>query len=70
MLTRFMRALGIDGFEAPIKHASPDPSGFHDAQSRFVGYRFECPYEPAPDRGEGKPFAHWCSGSETNVVVH
>jgi acetyl-CoA synthetase len=30
-LTRFMRALGVESFEALNAHASQDPAGFHDA---------------------------------------
>ncbi|WHZ11823.1 MAG: Acetyl-CoA synthetase [Burkholderiaceae bacterium] len=69
-LTRFMRALGVDSFEALNERASQDPAWFHDALIRFLDYRFERPYERVLDLGEGKPFAHWCVGGETNVVIN
>jgi len=68
-LTRFMRALGVASFEALNERASQDPAWFHDALIRFLDYRFERPYERVLDLGEGKPFAHWCVGGETNVVI-
>lgn len=69
-LTRFMRALGVDSFEALNERASQDPAWFHDELIRFLDYRFERPYERVLDLGEGKPFAHWCVGGETNVVIN
>lgn len=69
-LTRFMRALGVDSFEALNERASQDPAWFHDALIRFLDYRFERPYERVLDLGEGKPFAHWCVDGETNVVIN
>jgi acetyl-CoA synthetase len=69
-LTRFMRALGVDSFEALNERASQDPSWFHDALIRFLDYRFERPYARVLDLTEGKPFAHWCVGGETNVVIN
>lgn len=69
-LTRFMRALGVASFEALNERASQDPAWFHDALIRFFDYRFERPYERVLDLGEGKPFAHWCVGGETNVVTN
>ncbi|SEA73687.1 MULTISPECIES: AMP-binding protein [Acidovorax] len=69
-LTRFMRALGVDSFEALNERASADPAWFHDALIRFLDYRFEQPYEQVLDLGEGLPFARWCVGGTTNVVLN
>lgn len=69
-LTRFMRALGVDSFEALNARASQDPSWFHDELIRFLDYRFDRPYDRVLDLGEGRPFAHWCVGGETNVVIN
>jgi acetyl-CoA synthetase len=69
-LSRFMRALGVDSFEALNERAGQDPAWFHDALIRFLDYRFERPYERVLDLGEGRPFAHWCVGGETNVVTN
>ena len=38
-LTRFMRALGVDSFEALNARAAHDPAWFHDALIRFLDYR-------------------------------
>ena len=69
-LTRFMRALGVESFVALNGYASRDPAGFHDALIRFLDYRFERPYERVLDISEGLPFAHWCVGGVTNVVLN
>ena len=69
-LTRFMRALGVESFEALNAHASQDPAAFHDALIRFLDYRFERPYERVLDISDGLPFAHWCVGGVTNVVLN
>jgi acetyl-CoA synthetase len=69
-LTRFMRELGVDSFEALNEGASRDPAWFHDALIRFLDYRFERPYERVLDLGEGLPFARWCVGGVTNVVLN
>lgn len=69
-LTRFMRALGVDGFEQLNERASADPGWFHDALIRFLDYRFQQPYEKVLDLGEGLPFARWCVGGTTNVVLN
>ena len=69
-LTRFMRALGVDSFEALNERASADPAWFHDALIRFLDYRFEQPCEQVLDLGEGLPFARWCVGGTTNVVLN
>ncbi|NMM82594.1 AMP-dependent synthetase [Acidovorax sp. SRB_14] len=69
-LTRFMRALGVDSFEALNARASADPAWFNDALIRFLDYRFQRPYDRVLDLGEGLPFAHWCVGGTTNVVLN
>jgi acetyl-CoA synthetase len=69
-LTRFMRALGVDSFDALNARASADPPWFHDELIRILDYRFERPYDQALDLSEGLPFAHWCVGGTTNVVLN
>ena len=69
-LTHFMRALGVDSFDALNARASADPVWFNDALIRFLDYRFEQPYEKVLDLSEGLPFAHWCVGGTTNVVLN
>jgi acetyl-CoA synthetase len=65
-----MHALEVDSFEALNERASRDPAWFHDALIRFLDYRFERPYEQVLDLGEGLPFARWCVGGVTNVVLN
>lgn len=69
-LTRFMQALGVGSFEALNERASADPAWFNDALIRFLDYRFEQPYAQVLDLGAGVPFARWCAGGTTNVVLN
>ncbi|MDF7017437.1 hypothetical protein NMT86_25410, partial [Escherichia coli] len=69
-LTRFMRALGVGSFEALNERASQNPAWFHDELIRYLDYRFERPYVRVLDISEGRPFAHWCVGGVTNVVIN
>lgn len=69
-LTRFMRALGVDSFDALNAFASADPAAFNDALIRFLDYRFQKPYDQVLDLSEGLPFARWCVGGTTNVVLN
>lgn len=69
-LTRFMRALGVDSFEALNEYAHSDPAGFNEALIRFLDYRFEQPFTQVLDLQEGLPFARWCVGGTTNVVLN
>jgi acetyl-CoA synthetase len=69
-LTSFMRTLGVDSFEALNESANADPAWFHDALIHFLDYRFQEPYTQVLDLSEGLPFAHWCVGGKTNVVLN
>lgn len=69
-LTRFMRALGVDSFDALNARANRDPAWFHDALIRFLDYRFQRPYDQVLDLRDGLPFARWCVGGVTNVVMN
>jgi acetyl-CoA synthetase len=69
-LTRFMRAISAGSFEALNEYASANPAAFHDELLRFLGYHFQQPYEQVLDLSEGLPFARWCIGGSTNVVLN
>lgn len=69
-LTRFMRALGVESFEALNLLANRQPEAFNDALIRFLGLRFDRPYDRVLDLSDGLPFAHWCVGGVTNVVLN
>jgi acetyl-CoA synthetase len=69
-LTRFMRALGVDNFEALNARASAEPAWFHEELIRFLDYKFFRPYDQILNLGEGLPFAKWCVGGTTNVVLN
>ncbi len=69
-LTRFMRALGVSSLEQLNDRANTDPAWFHDELIRFLDYRFYKPYERVLDQSDGLPFARWCVGGTTNVVMN
>lgn len=69
-LTRFMRELGTESFEALNALSVADPARFNEALIRFLDYRFQQPYDQVLDLSEGLPFAHWCVGGQTNIVLN
>lgn len=69
-LTRFMRELGAESFEALNELSVADPARFNDALIRFLDYRFQRPYDQVLDLSQGLPFAQWCVGGQTNIVLN
>ncbi len=69
-LSRFMAALGVESYDALNAFADDDPGGFHDALIKFLDYRFDTPYTSILDLQDGLPFARWCRGGTTNVVLN
>ena len=69
-LTRFMRELGVESFEALNELSVADPARFNDALIRYLDYRFQQPYDQVLDLSEGLPFAQWCVGGQTNIVLN
>jgi len=66
----FINAEGLEDYDSLAVRADDDPSWFWNALIRFLGIRFYKPYERVLDLSEGLPFAHWCIGGTTNLVLN
>lgn len=69
-LTRFMHALGVGSFAELNARAAADSTWFHEALIQYLNYQFYTPYERVLDLNQGLPFARWCVGGTTNVVLN
>ena len=69
-LTAFMRALGVESYEALLRRADEEPAWFYDGLLRYLDYRFYRPYERVLDDSRGAPWVRWCVGGTTNVVLN
>ena len=69
-LTAFLEAHGLPGYDALQTRAAEDPHWFWDAVIRHGDLRFHEPYETVLDLSGGAPWARWCVGGRTNVVLN
>ncbi len=67
-LTRFMRAHGIEGFNALLRRSTEDVGWFTDAVLKFLDIQFYSPYTRALDASEGIQMPRWCVGGRMNIV--
>lgn len=67
---QFMRALGAERWADLVRCGDEDPERFHRALLDHVGFRFYRPYEAVLDESRGAPWARWCVGGTTNVVLN
>ena len=69
-LTAFMRALGVESYEALLRRADEEPVWFYSGLLRYLDYRFYRPCEQVLDASRGAPWVRWCVGGTTNVVLN
>jgi len=69
-LRAFMRFAKLADYAELERRADADPAWFHDALMRHVDFRFYRPYEKVLDESQGAPWARWCVGGTTNVVLN
>lgn len=69
-LTAFLRANGLADFEALLAKSAAEPAWYWDVVIRHFGIRFHRPYETVMDLSEGNPWARWCVGGTTNLVLN
>ena len=65
-----MRVLGVADYAALVRCADSEPERFHEALLRHLDFRFDRPYERVLDESRGLPWARWCVGGRTNVVLN
>ena len=69
-LTAFLHATGVAGYDELLARADAEPQWFFDALLKFLDYRFFRPYERVLDESRGAPWARWCGGGTTNIVLN
>ena len=68
--TAFIHASGMPDYPALAARSSSDPDWFWNELIRFVDFRFYKPYDTVRDMSRGLPFAQWCIGGTTNLVLN
>ena len=69
-LTAFLRRTGCADYDALVRRADADPAWFWGEVIRFFDLRFYRPYEQVLDLSQGLPWARWCVGGTTNMVLN
>ena len=69
-LTRFLRATGVASYDELLARAESEPQWFYAALFKHLDLRFYRPYEKVLDESRGAPWAQWCVGGTTNVVLN
>ena len=69
-LTAFLRAAGQPDYDALAAKADADPACLMEQVFRFCDVRFYRPYGQMLDLSRGLPWARWCVGGTTNIVLN
>jgi len=69
-LTAFMRAHSITSYDELNRRSVADPEWFWNALIAHFDLRFGTPYQRVLDLSAGAPWAKWCVGGTTNIVVN
>jgi acetyl-CoA synthetase len=67
-IAAFMRQHGIPDYSSLLQRADNDPQWWWRAVVDRIS--FFRPYDVLLDTTEGIPFAHWCVGGKTNIVLN
>lgn len=67
-LTHFMRAHGIEDFNALLRRSTQDVAWFTEAVLKYLDIQFYSPYTQVLDISEGIQFPRWCVGGRMNIV--
>jgi acetyl-CoA synthetase len=69
-LTAFLRATGAADYDALAARAEADPAWLMEEVFRFCDVRFYRRYDRMLDVSHGQPWARWCVGGTTNIVLN
>ena len=69
-LTAYMQAHGLRDYEMLLQKSDEDPAWYWDSVIKYCDIRYFKPYEKVLDLSGGKPWARWCVGGTTNVVLN
>jgi acetyl-CoA synthetase len=69
-LTAFLKATGHRDYDELAAQAEADPAWLMQHVFRFCDVRFYRPYTQMLDLSRGQPWARWCVGGTTNIVLN
>ena len=69
-LTAFLRRTGMSDVSKVFERAEREPAWFWHELIQWAGIRFYKPYDQIVDLSKGIPWARWCIGSQTNIVLN
>jgi acetyl-CoA synthetase len=69
-LTAFLRATGQVDYDQLAARAEADPAWLMEEVFRFCDVRFYRRYDRMQDVSRGEPWAQWCVGGTTNIVLN
>src|SRR3972149_9401162 len=69
-LTAFLERTGCGDYDALVARADAEPGWFWEQVIRFFDLRFYKAYERIVDVSAGLPWARWCVGGTTNLVLN
>lgn len=69
-MTAFLCATGEVDFDTLARRADADPAWLMQEVFRFCDVRFYRPYDQMLDLSRGQPWARWCVGGTTNIVLN
>src|SRR6185312_12642426 len=69
-LTAFLRATGQGDYDALAAKAEADPAWLTEEVFRFCDVRFYRHHDRMLDLSRGHPWARWCVGGTTNIVLN
>ncbi|MGB3447569.1 MAG: AMP-binding protein [Xanthobacteraceae bacterium] len=69
-LTAFLRATDHADYDSLAATAEADPAWLMEQVFKFCAVRFFKPYDTMLDISRGEPWARWCAGGTTNIVLN
>lgn len=69
-LTAFLGATGQADYDALAAKAEADPAWLMEEVFKFCDVRFYRRYDQMLDVSRGQPWARWCVGGTTNMVLN
>lgn len=69
-LTAFLKRTGLPDFAAMFEKSEQDPAWFWEQLLKWAGIQFYSDYREVVDLSEGIPWAKWCVGAKTSIVLN
>lgn len=69
-LTAFLRATGHANYDSLAAAAETDPAWLMEQVFKFCDVHFYKPYDKMLDTSRGEPWARWCGGGTTSIVLN